>query len=51
MKNEKWLQTSRVLDIYRRLAKGEAIHKAREAKRFCVNEKTIQRDIDDIRDF
>lgn len=50
-KSEKWLQTSRVLDIYRRLAKGEAIHKATEAKRFCVNEKTIQRDIDDIRDF
>lgn len=49
-KSEKWLQTSRVLDIYRRLAKGEAIHKATEAT-FCVNEKTIQRDIDDIRDF
>lgn len=50
-KIEKWLQTSRVLEIYRRLSKGEAIHKAFEAKRFGVNEKTIQRDIDDIRDF
>ena len=50
-KTEKWLQTSRVLEIYRRLSKGEAIHKATEAKRFGVNEKTIQRDIDDIRDF
>ena len=49
--NGKRLQTSRVLEIYRRLSKGESIQKVIEAKRFCVNEKTIQRDIDDIRNF
>lgn len=52
MKNaEKWLQTSRLLAIYRCLSRGGVIHKTAEAKRFCVNERTIQRDIEDIRNF
>lgn len=51
MEDKKWLQTSRVLVIYRRLSNGEVIHKATEAKQFCVNEKTIQRDIEEIRNF
>ncbi|MGG3962791.1 WYL domain-containing protein [Geobacillus stearothermophilus] len=39
----------RVLSIYERLRKGEAISKKREAERFSVNEKTIQRDLDELR--
>jgi len=46
---DKSLQTSRVLNIYRRLIKGEVIHKGTEARRFGVTEKTIHRDIDEIR--
>lgn len=37
--------------MYKRLSGGEAIEKAAEAKRFGVNEKTIQRDIETIRNF
>ncbi len=51
MDDKKWLQTSRVLTLYRRLVHGEVIHKATEAKIFSVNEKTIQRDIEEIRNF
>lgn len=47
----RWIQTSRVLHIYRRLCRGEIIYKAVEADSFHVTEKTIQRDIEDIRDF
>lgn len=39
----------RVLSIYERLSKGEAISKKRGAERFSVNEKTIQRDLDELR--
>lgn len=41
----------RVLQIYARLADGYVIRKAEEAQRFGVNERSIQRDIDDIRNF
>lgn len=39
----------RLLNIYELLNKGELISKAELAKRYCVTEKTIQRDIDDLR--
>lgn len=42
---------SRVLDIYSRLMNGYVIRKSEEAVRFSVNERSIQRDIDDIRIF
>lgn len=42
---------SRVLDIYSRLMDGYVIRKSEEAVRFSVNERSIQRDIDDIRIF
>ena len=35
--------------MYNRLMAGEVLVKAEEAKRFKVNEKSIQRDIKDIR--
>ncbi len=42
---------SRVLSIYTRLLDGDVVNKTAEAKRHDVNERTIQRDIDDIRSF
>ena len=41
----------RVLDIYVRLCEGKLINKAEEALRFGVDQRSIQRDIDDIRAF
>lgn len=41
----------RILDIYTRLSEGKIICKKKEAKRFGVDERSIQRDIDDIRAF
>ena len=39
----------RVLSIFERLHKGNAINKQQEAERFGVNAKTIQRDVEDLR--
>lgn len=44
-------QAVRVLSIYDKLVRGETVNKISEATRFGVNEKTIQRDIDAIRNF
>lgn len=41
----------RVLSIYSKLLGGQLINKAEEANNFHVNERSIQRDIDDIRNF
>jgi predicted DNA-binding transcriptional regulator YafY len=41
----------RVLGIYTKLMNGYLVNKAEEAQNYDVNERTIQRDIDDIRDF
>ena len=41
----------RTLDIYVRLCEGKTVNKAEEARRFNVDERSIQRDIDDIRAF
>ena len=48
---EKHSKNSRTLDIYARLCEGKIINKAEEAKKFEVDERSIQRDIDDIRAF
>jgi len=48
IKNDK---IERVLAIYTKLINGYLINKAEEAKNFGVNERSIQRDIDDIRNF
>lgn len=42
---------SRVLTIYKKLLDGEIVNKSEEAQSFCVNERSIQRDIDDLRCF
>lgn len=44
-------KNDRMLDIYTRLLNGETVNKSEAAVRYGVNEKTIQRDVDDIRDF
>ena len=41
----------RTLDMYARLCEGKSINKTEEACRFGVDERSIQRDIDDIRAF
>lgn len=41
----------RLLSIYERLNKGEVLNKAGLAADYGVGEKTVQRDIDDLRAF
>lgn len=48
---EKQSKNSRILSLYARLSKGYTILKDEEAERYKVDERTIQRDIDDIRAF
>ena len=49
--NESYQKNERILSLYTRLQRGEVLHKAEEAHRFCVNEKSIQRDIESLRNF
>ena len=51
MEDAKGNQISRVLQIYSKLSDGYIVNKAEEATRYGVNERSIQRDIDHIRDF
>lgn len=44
-------KTARTLDMYLRFCEGKTINKAEEARKFGVDERSIQRDIDDIRAF
>jgi len=48
---EKESKNFRTLDMYVRLCEGKIINKVEEARRFSVDERSIQRDIDDIRAF
>ena len=48
---EKYAKNARTLDMYERLREGKSIRKCEEAQRFGVDERSIQRDIDDIRAF
>ena len=41
----------RTLDMYVRLCEGKIVNKSEEARKFGVDERSIQRDIDDIRAF
>ena len=49
--NIKKSKYDRILSIYTELSAGELINKSETAIRFGVNERTIQRDIDDLRAF
>lgn len=44
-------KVGRVLELYLKLEKGCVLNKAEEARRYGVNERSIQRDIENIRDF
>ena len=44
-------QTDRILRIYSKLSDGYVVNKAEEAERYHVNERSIQRDIEHIRNF
>lgn len=48
---EKESKNFRTLDMYVRLCEGKTVNKTEEARRFNVDERSIQRDIDDIRAF
>lgn len=44
-------KVGRILTIYSKLMNGAIVNKAEEATNFAVNERSIQRDIDDIRNY
>lgn len=44
-------KVKRCLDLYTKLQDGYVINKSEEALRYGVNERSIQRDIDDIREY
>lgn len=48
---EKQSKNGRILNLYERLCSGKIINKSEEARRFGIDERTVQRDIDDIRAF
>lgn len=48
MKSDK---IDRILGIYTKLIHGHVVNKSEEAQRYQVNERSIQRDIDDIREY
>lgn len=48
---ERFKKNTRVLDMYVRLCEGKMLNKIEEASKFGVDERSIQRDIDDIRSF
>ncbi len=48
---EKESKNFRTLDMYVRLCEGKTVNKTEESRRFGVDERSIQRDIDDIRAF
>jgi hypothetical protein len=51
MIKKKHMRTNRILTIYSQLIRGAPVEKKELARSFNVNEKTIQRDLDDIRDY
>ncbi len=51
MSEESYGKCFRVLDLYTRLMEGEMIVKREAADTYSINERSIQRDIDDIRAF
>lgn len=51
MDDLKFDKTPRILGIYSKLINGYVVNKAEEAVNYGVNERSIQRDIDDIRNF
>jgi len=44
-------RAARILGLYSSLIDGQLVNKTDEARKYSVNERTIQRDLDDIRSF
>lgn len=44
-------KNERILELYERLCAGRTLFKSEEALRFGIDERSVQRDIDDIRAF
>ena len=42
-------KVERIISLYNKVVEGDILVKAEEAARYGVNERSIQRDIDDIR--
>ena len=51
MTEQKSSKNNRILSLYVNLCEGKVINKSEAAKKFNVDERSIQRDIDDIRAF
>ncbi len=51
MKTKSYSKCGRVLDLYTKLCEGQMVVKREAADYYGVNERSIQRDIDDIRAF
>ena len=49
MKADHQSKNNRILDMYERLCVGKVLNKSEEALRFGIDERSVQRDIDDIR--
>jgi|GEM_PF-4773414 len=50
-KTDSVLKYGRILDIYERLKKGDVICKDNLASQYMVDTRSIQRDIDDLRNY
>ena len=51
MEQQKNDKIERILGIYTRLLKNERVNRVEEAARYGINERSVQRDINDIRNF
>ena len=51
MTEQKSSKNNRILSLYVSLCEGKVINKSEAAKKFNVDERSIQRDIDDLRAF
>ena len=51
MEGKEYPKSSRILCLYSELVNEGLVKKSEAAKRFRVTEKSIQRDLDEIRDF
>lgn len=51
MKEQANVKSERLLELYSRLTQGEVLNKAKLARKFHVSEKSIQRDIEEVRCF
>lgn len=51
MERQNGSKNQRILKLYASLMDGSVVSKAQEAVRYGVSEKSIQRDLDDIKEF